>query len=137
MLSEVQSVCDRILIINEGRIIADETSEVLLSSLKMSRRFRVKICGPQKEVLALLKSVGGILSAEATGEREGDAFTFRIEVREDLEARKNLFRALAGKDWPLVSIEPVSANLEDVFIRVTDQDNKKRAKESARGEGDK
>ncbi len=137
VLSEVQSVCDRILIINEGRIIADETSEVLLSSLKMSRRFRVKICGPQKEVLALLKSVGGILSAEATGEREGDAFTFRIEVREDLEARKNLFRALAGKDWPLVSIEPVSANLEDVFIRVTDQDNKKRAKESARGEGDK
>lgn len=132
ILSEVQSVCDRILIINEGRIIADERSEALMSSLNHSRRFRLKICGPQKEILPVLKQTKGVLSVETTSERELDAFTFRVEVDENLETRKELFYAMAEHKWAIVAFEPVSANLEDVFIRVTEQDDRQRAKGSSK-----
>ncbi len=128
ILSEVQSVCDRIIIINEGRIITDEKSENIMKAVGQSRRLRVKVCGPQRDVLAALRAVPGVSLVETTSEREADAYTYRLDVSDSPEIRKTLFRLMAERDWPIIGMENAPVNLEDIFIRVTDNDEKERRK---------
>ncbi|MBR6675896.1 MAG: ATP-binding cassette domain-containing protein [Clostridia bacterium] len=120
ILSEVQSVADRIVIINEGKILADERTDSISRAVNESARYSVKICGPQKEVLAVLKEVNGVSYVEIAGEREKDSFTYRIESENGYDMRKNLFMAMAERAWPIISLETESASLEEVFIKLTD-----------------
>ena len=121
ILQEVQAVCDRIIIINKGHIVADEQTENITRAVESNRRYQLKICGPQKEVLAMLRSKPGILHAELLGARDGDAYTFNIECEVGVDIRKSLFYTLAEKNWPLVGIEALGMSLEDVFVAIVDQ----------------
>lgn len=121
ILQEVQAVCDRIIIINKGKIVADEKTENITRAVEGSRRFSVKIAGPQKDVLALLKAHPGIVRAETQTAREGDIYTYLIESEVGIDVRKSLFFALAEKRWPLVGMEAMGMSLEDVFIAIVDQ----------------
>ena len=121
ILSEVQSVCDRIIIINEGKIIADEKTESITQVVEENRRFNVKVCGPQREVMNALKDIPGVISVELTGERELDSYTYALEAEKGVDIRKPLFYSLSEKNYPLIGLESVGMNLEEVFIRIMDK----------------
>lgn len=118
ILQEVQAICDRIVVINNGKIIADEKTASFNNAVNQNTRYRVKIAGPQKEVIKLVRSLVGIVSCEVYGEREGDAFAYNIESAPNIDIRKNLFRALAEKEWPMLGMEPIGMELEDIFLRL-------------------
>ena len=125
ILQEVQAVCDRIIIINKGRIVADEKTENITRVIENNRRFNAKICGPQAQVLTTLRSLSGIVYAEALAERDGDACTYMIESAAGVDIRKKLFFTLAEKGWALIGLEALGLSLEDIFITVvnkTDED---------------
>ena len=124
ILQEVQAVCDRIIIINKGRLVADEKTENISRAVQTNRRFTAKICGPAREVLALLKSKNGIVYAEQLAERDGDAYTYMIESAAGVDIRKSLFYDLAAKGWPLIGLESLGMNLEDIFISVVNTTDK-------------
>lgn len=128
ILSEVQAICDRIIIINEGKIIADEKTENITRVVEENRQYSIKICGPQREVLAALKNINGIVSAEVTGERELDSYTYLVEAERGVDIRKPVFYAMSEKGWPIIGIEAVGMNLEEVFIKIMDADLAKRAR---------
>lgn len=119
ILSEVQAVCDRIVIINEGKILADEQTENITRTINENVKYRVKICGPQREVLEALRGVGGICHAEISSDRDRDCFVYHIEA-DSADARKNLFFTMAEKGWAIVGLEEEGVSLEDVFIKLTD-----------------
>ena len=121
ILQEVQAVCDRIVIINKGKIVADEKTENISRAVENNRRFNVKICGPSREVLAMLKNKPGIAYAEVLAERDGDAYTYTIESEYGMDIRKNLFFSLAEKGWPMIGMEALGMSLEDIFITVVDK----------------
>jgi len=121
ILSEVQSVCDRIIIINEGKIIADEKTENITQAVDQNRRWSVKISGPQREVQAALSAIPGVTSVELTGERELDSYVYRLETERGVDVRKPLFYAMAEKNWPILGLEAVGMNLEEVFVRITER----------------
>ncbi len=125
ILQEVQAVCDRIVIINKGRVVADELTENITRAVENNRRFNVKICGPQKEVLATLRSKPGIVYAELLSQRDGDAYTYTIESEVGIDIRKSLFYTLAEKKWPIVGLEALGMSLEDIFITIVDQTSAK------------
>ena len=120
VLSEVQAVCDRIIIINKGKIVADEKTENITKVVENNRRFNVKICGNQKEVLDMLKNMRGIAYAEALAQKDGDAYTYMIESEAGVDIRKKLFYALAEKGWAMIGLEALGMSLEDIFINVVD-----------------
>lgn len=124
ILSEVQSVCDRIIIINEGKIIADEKTESITQVVEDNRRYNVKICGPQREVLKTLSEINGVISAELTGEREADSYTYVIESERGVDVRKPVFYAMSEKSWPIIGFEAIGMNLEEVFIKIMDKASK-------------
>lgn len=128
ILQEVQAVCDRIVIINKGKIVANEKTENISAVVDKSRRFNAKICGPQKDVLAMLRSMSGISYAEALAERDGEAYTYMVESEYGVDIRKKLFFELASRNWALIGLEALGMSLEDIFISVVDQSENKNPK---------
>ena len=121
ILQEVQAVCDRIVIINKGHIVADEKTENITRVIENNRRFNAKICGAQAQVLSTLKSIQGVVYAEALAERDGDATTYMIESAPGSDIRKKLFFTLAEKGMALIGLEALGLSLEDIFITVVDK----------------
>ena len=138
ILQEVQAVCDRIIIINKGRVVADELTENINRVAANSFRYQVKACGPQKEVLAMLKSRPDVVYAEALTARDGDAYVYHVESNRGVDIRKALFFAFAERGWAMVGLEPMGMSLEDIFISVVDKtndgtDSKAKANKKSRG----
>ena len=121
ILQEVQAVCDRIIIINKGKIVADEKTENITRVVENNRRFNVKICGPQNQVLDFLKKMQGIAYAEALAQKDGDAFTYMIESDFGVDIRKKLFFDLSERGWAMIGLESLGMSLEDIFITVVDK----------------
>ncbi len=141
ILQEVQAVCDRIIIINKGKIVADEQTENITRAVENNRRFNVKIVGPQKEVLAMLKNMSGVIYAEQLAEKDADAYTYTVESEYGVDIRKKLFYELSSRNWAMIGLESLGMSLEDIFIAVVNktdeaklsrEKNTRRQKASAR-----
>ncbi len=132
ILQEVQACCDRIIIINKGHIVADELTENISRAVESTRRFNAKICGPVKDVLAMLKAKPGIVYAEALAAKDGDANVYMIESEAGVDIRKSLFYTLAEKNWPLVGLEAIGMSLEDIFITIVDKSNEIRTRRTVK-----
>ena len=128
ILSEVQSVCDRVIIINEGRIIADEKTENITRAVEENRRYLFSICGAQKDVLRELKEIPGVLSAELTGERELDSYTYAVESERGVDIRKPVFFSMSEHGHAIIGMQATGMNLEDVFIKITDRSVRKETR---------
>ncbi len=128
ILSEVQAVCDRILIINSGKLVADEKTENLINILEGRRKINARICGPQREVLHELRALPEVTRAEAVGERENDSFLYSIETTAGVDIRKPLFFMLSKNNWPLIGLQMQNSNLEDIFISIVDKKQEKKTK---------
>lgn len=120
ILPEVQAVCDRIIIINKGRIVANERTEDISKAFSGNRRLSVKICGPQKDVLSAIKSTSGVIYAEVLGNHDLDSTSYLVECEPGLDIRKSLSRMIASNGWVMIGLESMGANLEDIFLAVVD-----------------
>jgi ABC-2 type transport system ATP-binding protein len=125
ILPEVQAVCDRIVVINKGKIVANEKTEDLVTAVDGSRKMIAKIVGPQDDVLKALKGVAGIRTVDMLGKRDTDSISYLIESEDRVDVRKPLFYTLASKGWPLVGLEGMELNLEDIFIRLIGEQQRK------------
>ncbi len=128
ILQEVQAVCDRIIIINKGKIVADELTENITRAVENNHRFNVKIAGPQREVIALLKGLSGVVYAEQLAEKDGDAYTYTVECEYGVDIRKKLFYELASRNWPMIGLESLGMSLEDIFIAVVNKTDEQRTR---------
>jgi ABC-2 type transport system ATP-binding protein len=125
ILSEVKAVCDRILIINEGKLVADELTENIEGALRGNRRLAIRIEGPSASVLSSIKKIAGVIYAEISVEHEDGSATFIVESKSNVDLRKPIFYLLAKNSWPILSLEFTGANLEDIFISVVDEAEEK------------
>lgn len=132
ILQEVQAVCDRIIIINKGKIVADEKTENIARATQGNRRFSAKICGPQKEVLDTIKKIPGVVFAETQGQKDGEAYDFIVESEAGIDVRKKLFFTMAEKGWAVVGLEALGVSLEDIFINVVDKTPEESVKTGGR-----
>ncbi len=121
ILQEVQAVCERVIIINKGKIIADAKTEDITKTIEDGYAYEAKIIGPQKDVISAVKKLPGVKDAEATGRRDGEAFVLNIEAVSGSDIRRPLFNLLADKRWPLIGLTPIGTDLESVFIKLVDR----------------
>lgn len=124
ILAEVQAVCERVIIINKGKIIADEKTADLTKTIEDGYRYRIKICGPQKEIEAALGSARGVKSVTMTGERDQDSYAYVVESERGVDVRKTIFNICADKRWAILGMSPVGTDLESIFIRLVDNSEK-------------
>ena len=116
-------MCERVIIINKGKIIANERTEDLTKTIEDGFHYRVKICGPVREVEAALSKIRGVKSVSPTGERDADSYAYLVESERGVDARKPIFSLCSEKNWPIIGMMPVGTDLESIFIRLVDNSN--------------
>jgi ABC-2 type transport system ATP-binding protein len=122
ILQEVQAVCDRVIVINNGVLIADDSLENL--SRMGDKRLFLSVEGPGEELLPRIGALPGLKSVRLLDQPEEEgAAGFEIETENGCDVRRDLFRLLAANDRPILSLRRSSISLEDAFIRLTAGDN--------------
>lgn len=120
ILPEVEAVCDRIVIINKGKIVADDTPLNLAHQYSSDSRQMVRVSGPQDKVLELLEHLPGVAQVQPLGEKEPGAFEFAITpALGGVDFRREMFDRLADRNWPLLSLRSMEMTLEEIFITLT------------------
>ncbi len=120
ILSEIQAVCERVIIINKGRIIADDQMDNLSKVMGNDNSLIVRVKGPDKSVLQTIKTIPGVANATLLGKSEGGSFEFKIDVNGNTEIRNELFARLADRNWPILMLKPNELTLEEVFMKLID-----------------
>ncbi len=123
ILQEVQSVCDRILIINKGQIIADGNTEQLTYKAAGNRKLVARIAGPQTDVKKLLLSIPDVLKVDCLGSREAGSNDFLLEASPVVDIRKPLFHTLAQSKYPMIGLKSMDMSLEDMFVKLVTEDS--------------
>ena len=122
ILSEVQAVCDRILVINRGHLVADGTAEQLQHSLSDEHKIIVRVEGDEYDIATALRTVKDIKTVDSLGSKERGTFDFQIESVDDKDIRREVFALLSEKKMPMLEMRSTELTLEEVFIKLTSSD---------------
>ena len=133
ILSEVQAVCDRIIIISKGTIVANEKTEEISKAVTNVSKLTAKICGPEKEILSVIRTLAGVSSVSCLGKKDLDSSTFVVESQPGIDLRKPLFNLMAANHYPIIGLEAQGLNLEDVFITAVEEEEPVSKKSRKRG----
>lgn len=126
ILSEAEQVCDRVLIINKGRIVAQGKPTELRRQLERGAHLYIQIGGTSGEKgSALLKAIPGVTSVERAGEN-GDDAAFHVRVKEGSDIRAAVFEQVSKAGCTLLEMRPVATTLEDIFLDVVGKDQGKK-----------
>ena len=120
ILSEVSAVCDQILIISKGKLVASDTPDGLREKMEDSTCLKLSVRGPQEGLEALLKAQEGIERYELTEAPEGEAHA-SIWEKPGKDARETLFFALAESRMPILELTRRQESLEDIFLQLTQE----------------
>ena len=121
ILSEVQAVCERIVVIKEGHIVANERTEDIARRMEEDSRFRVKIGGgAASEIKDALRDIRDVSHVEQTGARDGESYAFTVEAKAGADIRRAVFNLCVERGFVLYGLEKRGLDLEDVFVRLMD-----------------
>ena len=124
ILPEVSAVCERVLVISGGVIVADDKPENLLNALSGERELLVRVAGPKNNVQQLLRSQDGVKNVRHVGDMENGSSDFLLESQPNIDIRKPMFSALAQAGYPILMLRPQNASLEEVFLKLTEEGGK-------------
>lgn len=114
ILAEVSQVCSRVLIINKGRIVAEDTPERLANRLKGAEQVRLVVAKPAEDAMDVLKNIPGVSHVVSQ-----DTGVFDIELELGSDRRPDIAAAAVNRGWDLLELSPVDMTLEDVFLQLT------------------
>ena len=121
ILPEVEAVCDRLVIISGGKIVADDTTENLIREYSSDRRLMVRVAGPAFEVEKLINGIDGVKTVTAITSREAGTTDFAIELNAGADIRYDLFKRLSDRGFALLSSHSMERSLEDIFMSLTSE----------------
>ena len=122
ILPEVSKTCERVLIIDRGRIVAGDTPSNLDARLRGSQSISVQIRGPVKDVMELLKKKEGIVDVKTRSSLGDSLWQYDIDVESGRELRPAVAAAVVENNWDLVELTTVGMSLEEIFLELTTQE---------------
>ncbi len=124
ILPEVELLCDRVLIIDRGRIVGEGSPEALRTRLEGHFLLRVELKGAPAGVAEALGGLEGVADVRPqAGAPAGGTAAFLVEGAPGADPREAVFREVVARGWVLLALEQERASLEDVFIRLTTRDD--------------
>ncbi|QUH29717.1 ABC transporter ATP-binding protein [Vallitalea guaymasensis] len=123
ILSEVNVVCDRVLIINKGRILTSDTVENLTRTLSESNRISIRLNVPatnKENIISDIMKIPGVKEVLCLGQFEKNTSDYLIYVKENNDIRLNIFNMCKNSNYPLLILKPIDLTMEDIFLKVTE-----------------
>jgi ABC-2 type transport system ATP-binding protein len=122
ILPEVSMTCDRVVIINKGKIAAVDTPQNLTSQLKGGQKVRIEVQAPGKPLQDLLAQIPGASRVQVEPARADGRLHATVETAQGKDIRSAIAAKIAEKGWPLYELRGVSLSLEDIFLQLTTDD---------------
>ena len=126
ILQEVQAVCDKLIIINHGRIVAIDTPENLSRNILQINKLELRVKGPKNEILRGIQEIEGVENAELLRVREEGTVDIKVETDETTDVREAIFEFCSEMGFPILMMKTDEINLEDIFLQVTGEREAKR-----------
>jgi len=123
ILSEIQAVCERVIIINRGQIIADDTPGNLSAKISTERNLVVRVICDEKDMIKTLQSIDGVSSVTSMGKVENGAFDFLIEPENGKDVRAAVSEKITSRGKTILSFKDNALSLEQIFLRLTEADD--------------
>jgi ABC-2 type transport system ATP-binding protein len=118
ILPEVSAVCERVIIIDKGRIVAEDTPEKLSSALNSASKFMITAEGDADQITGLIKTIEGLKEVSLRSS-DGKLVNMIVESNQDIDIRRELFFKLARNNIPIIEMKLMHMTLEDIFLKVT------------------
>lgn len=119
ILPEVQAVCERVVIIDQGKIAAIDTPAGLSRKMAKSSSFQLVVEGPADRIISKLRDLEGVSRAKKILDKENNVSLFEIENAPDTDIRRQVFFLMAENKWPIIEMKSLDPTLEDIFLKVT------------------
>jgi ABC-2 type transport system ATP-binding protein len=121
ILPEVSQTCQRVVIINKGRVVAVDTPDNLTARLKGAETMYVQVDAAGADAGQALASIPGVTRVAAS-EQRGAAGGYEIESERGLDVRREIARAVVTRGWGLLELRPMRMSLEEIFLQVTTEE---------------
>ncbi len=122
ILPEVSQICERVIIIHEGQIIAVDSPENLAERLVGRERVDIEVKGPQQDVMKALADVEGVQTVDRIPGEAGQIPTYRVQSELGVEIKAALASTVVNSGWDLLGLEGVIMSLEEIFLRLTTEE---------------
>lgn len=128
ILSEIQAVCDRVIILNRGEIIADDLADNLSAKLSKDNTIIARIACDEEDMLSALKAIKGVKSVTSMGKKETGAYDFSIVPEDGVDIRADVSARVAERKKKLLSLSSNAISLEQIFLSLTETANNDEAR---------
>jgi ABC-2 type transport system ATP-binding protein len=122
ILPEVNAICNRVLIINQGRVVLDEKPENLGSAMGESFEVRLEVKGPAQEVSSQLKRLDHVSEVKLADDQAEETAKLLVTAKDRTDIREELFFAMAKAGYPILEMKRESLSLEDIFLKLTTEE---------------
>jgi gliding motility-associated transport system ATP-binding protein len=122
ILPEVSMTCGRVVIINKGRVVAEDTPDNLMRRLQGAGTLHLEVRGDETPVLETLRSVPGVLHVKSRGPKDG-LVSVEVEAEAGRDVRAQLASAVVGRGFGLLGLQQVGMSLEEIFLHLTTTDS--------------
>ena len=125
ILPEIQAVCDRIIIINKGEVVADGTADEIAKNITNEHKMVIRIEGPthtaedKRDITDTLRAIPGVRYVRADMEREKGIYDYDVETDGKTDIRRQLNKVCAEKGWNILMLQLSDLTLEDIFLKIT------------------
>ncbi len=123
ILQEVSAVCDRVTVINNGRIVATDTLKNLSASLGGQGQYEISAIGEKDKIKEVLESIDGIKIITENSNDSEDEGVFITEFENGVDMRKAVFEAFVKAGIPMVGLKSLELTLEEIFLKLTNKSN--------------
>jgi len=118
ILPEVSMTCERVIIIHEGRIVAKDSIKNLSATVSGTKRIRLEVEGPSKKIAERLRQIKGVIRVNY----EDTLYTIECSAKQDPHSQ--IMEAMVQGGWTLLSLETMEMSLEDIFLKLTTEEDK-------------
>ncbi len=118
ILPEVSMTCQRVLIINQGKVVAEGTPESLTRQIESGAHVQIQAQGPPEDIVRTLSAVPGVLEIKMVKSSDGREGTFLIQTKESVDVRPQIAQAIVENHWGLLTMQLQYLSLEDIFVKL-------------------
>ena len=123
ILPEIQAVCDRIVVISRGSIVANDSTDALAKNMSSDHKLVIRAEGGSEDVKKLLSSIPGMDRVFVNREAEPGVYEYYLEAAQGKDLRREISKKLSSRNYPLLMMKSNELSLEEIFLKLTTGDN--------------
>lgn len=123
VLSEISATCDRILVISNGKIVADAKTDELSSSTAGEEKLALVVEGAASDIISAIKNIPAVIRVNKISEKNGSSAKYMVEYERDSDVCRDVFNAMARIGCPILDMQSGNETLEEMFLKLTANGN--------------